>query len=113
MPMGHLSRADSTEDLSDIRRAINRILYTQEIIMTALADLQNADAALKAEVATFLADVATALSADDPDIESVVSDINSQVAALQAADPVTGTAAAATPPASTSGDDSTASTPAS
>jgi hypothetical protein len=67
----------------------------QEKIMTALADLQAADASLKAEVATFLTDVATALSAADPDIESVVSDINSEVSALQAADPVTGTAATA------------------
>ena len=64
--------------------------------MSALTDLQAADASLKAEVATFLADVAAALSADDPDIEAVVSDINSQVAALQAADPVTGTAPAST-----------------
>ena len=65
--------------------------------MSALTDLQNADAALKAEVATFLADVASALTAEDPDIEAVVSDINAQVTALQGADPVTGTSA--TPPA--------------
>lgn len=93
---------------------LDRIEQNQEKIMSALSDLQAADAALKAEVATFLADVATALSADDPDIESVVSDINAQVAALQAADPVTGTAAtaAASPAAGVPADSSTDAAPA-
>jgi hypothetical protein len=69
------------------------ILYNQEMIMTALQDLQAADAALKAEVATFLTDIQTALtnagSANDPAIAQVVADINAEVAALQAADPAT------------------------
>ena len=55
--------------------------------MSALTDLQAADTALKTEVAQFLADVSAALSANDPDVEAVVTDINAQVAALQAADP--------------------------
>ena len=50
--------------------------------------MQAADEALKAEVSTFLADIATALqnagSANDPAIAQVVSDINDEVAALQA-----------------------------
>ena len=60
-------------------------------VMSALAELQAADEALKAEVSTFLADIATALqnagSANDPAIAQVVSDINDEVAALQANDP--------------------------
>ena len=58
--------------------------------MTALADLQAADTALKTEVATFLTDVAAALNAAGTDpaaIEAVVTDINTEVAALQAGDP--------------------------
>ena len=76
------------------------ILNRTETIMSALTDLQAADEALKAEVATFLADIATALqnagSANDPAIAQVVSDINDEVAALQANDPATPTPA---PPA--------------
>ena len=75
--------------------ALASITSQLEEIMSALTDLQAADTALKAEVATFLADIATALGAEDPDIESVVSDINAQVAALQAADPETPAAPAA------------------
>jgi hypothetical protein len=70
-----------------VEQKLDRILRNQEKIMSALTDLQAADASLQAEVATFLADIATALQAEDPDIEQVVSDINAQVAALQAADP--------------------------
>jgi hypothetical protein len=69
----------------------------KEIVMSALTDLQNADQSLKNEVATFLTDVATALSGDNPPIEQVVSDINAEVSQLQAADPETGTS---TPPPS-------------
>lgn len=57
-------------------------------IMSALTDLQAADAALQAEVAQFLQDVVTALQAEDPDIEAVVTDLNTQVANLKAGDPV-------------------------
>ena len=71
--------------------------------MTALQDLQAADAALKTEVSTFLADVSAALagsgSASDPAIEQVVSDINAEVAALQAGDPVPAAPAAPVEPA--------------
>jgi len=67
-------------------------------IMSALSDLQAADQALKDEVATFLADIATVLSGADPNIEQVVSDINAQVAALQAADPVANPPAPPNPP---------------
>ena len=62
--------------------------------MSALDDLQAADTALKNEVAVFLADVVTALQAEDPDIAAVTADLNSQIAALQAGDPE-----AAAPPA--------------
>jgi hypothetical protein len=74
-----------------------------EEIMSALTDLQAADAALKAEVATFLADVSAALansgSSDDPAIEAVVADINNEVAQLQAADPANAAPAAPVEPA--------------
>lgn len=92
-----------------IAAALHRIEHSQEEIMTALADLQAADQALQTEVSTFLADVSTALSTaldngDSAAIEQVVSDINAEVALLQANDPVSGTAAtssSATPAAST------------
>ena len=57
--------------------------------MAALDNLQAADAALKAEVTTFLADVAARLAnAPDPAaVQAVADDVNAEVAALQAADP--------------------------
>ena len=82
---------------------LDRIERTQEKIMSDISDLQAADAALDTEITTFLADVATALTnaaGDASAVEAVVADINAKVAQLQAADPVTGTAAADTPPAS-------------
>ena len=57
------------------------------MIVSALTDLQNADAALQAEVAKFLADIAGRLgSVSDPAAEAVVADINTEIADLQAAD---------------------------
>ena len=76
---------------------LDRIERTQEKIMSDISDLQAADAALDAEITTFLADVATALTnaaGDASAVEAVVADINAKVAQLQAADPVTGTSAA-------------------
>lgn len=73
------------------------ILNRMETVMSALQDLQQADVNLKNEVATFLTDIAAALSADDPNIEAVVSDINAQVSALQGGDPAN--AAPPAPPA--------------
>ena len=84
-------------DWAEVVRILGRIERNQEITLSALTDLQAADEALKAEVVAFLADIATALSADDPAIEQVVADINAQVAALQAGDPVP--VAPAEPPA--------------
>ena len=55
--------------------------------MSALTDLKAADDALKAEVASFLADVAARLTAYDPDVGAVAAYIRAQVAALQAAHP--------------------------
>jgi hypothetical protein len=75
------------EALEPVKQLLTRLHEKADKIMSALTDLQAADASLRAEVATFLADIASALSAEDPDIETVVADINSQVAALQAADP--------------------------
>lgn len=101
-------RCDCAPDIRAIRVTLtslnsNIALITTRLekIMTALADLQAADTALKTEVATFLADVATALTnagTDPAAIEAVVTDINAEVAALTAADPVTGTPPV-TPPA--------------
>lgn len=74
--------------LDALRAQLNRIERNQEKTMSALTDLQAADAALKTEVATFLTDIAGRLgSVDDPSAEAVVADIQAQVAALQAADP--------------------------
>jgi hypothetical protein len=87
--------------LTDAHAKLDKIIDRAEKIMSTLTDLQAADTALKTEVAAFLADVAAALqnAAGDPAaIEQVVADINGQVAALQAGDPVTGTTAAPSGP---------------
>jgi hypothetical protein len=79
-----------TADLRAIRASLVTIITNEEKIMTALADLQAADTALKDEVATFLTDVAAALTSAGTDpaaIEAVVTDINTEVAALKAGDP--------------------------
>ena len=94
-----LAEAELIWRLDQIQESLCELTRKADTIMSALTDLQNADAALKAEVATFLADIATALQAEDPDIESVVSDINSQVSALQAADPANAQPAAPAEPA--------------
>jgi hypothetical protein len=82
-----------------VLKSLEHVLSNQEAIMTALTDLQAADASLQAEVAAFLADIATALQAEDPDIEQVVTDINTEVAALQAADPANAVPPVVAPPA--------------
>ena len=75
----------------------------QEQIMTALENLQAADAALKAEVTTALADFAAKLnsanSANDPAIQAVADDMNALVTQIQAADPATPAPAPAPAPA--------------
>jgi hypothetical protein len=57
--------------------------------MPALDDLRNIDLSLKNTIATFLADVAARLTGDvsADDVEGVVSDLTTEVAALQGADP--------------------------
>lgn len=86
-------RQSVTAEGAALGAQLNAIKTNQEKTMSALDALKAADAALQAEVATFLTDIATALSAEDPDIEQITSDINDQVAALQGGDP-----ANATPP---------------
>lgn len=85
------------EQASTLIWLLVKIYRKMENVMAALQDLQNADQALKTEVATFLADIAQQLSAEDPAIEAVVTDINAEVAALQAADPVNQQPPAPTP----------------
>jgi len=73
--------------LDDIEVALGAIL-------SALTDLQAADDALKAEVATFLTDISgrlTSGSVDDTAAEAIAADINAEVEALKAADPATAT----------------------
>lgn len=80
---------DAREFFADIRKLLDEKVET---IMSALTDLQAADAALQSEVSTFLADVAAALTAaaGDPDaVEAVVTDINNEVSLLQSNDPST------------------------
>lgn len=83
-----------------------RIIENQEKIMTALDNLQAADAALKSEVATALTDFATALqnsgSANDPAIQAVADDMNAMVTQLQGADPANAAPAAPAEPAAPS-----------
>ena len=80
--------------LADVLERMGHTDKRLEKIMAALDDLKAADQALQTEVATFLADVVSALNAQDPDLEAITSDINAQIAALQAGDP-----ANAAPPA--------------
>jgi hypothetical protein len=91
----HFDRpGDHAAVLKTIAASLATIIANEEKIMSALTDLQAADTALKTEVATFLTDVATALTnagTDPAAIEAVVTDINTEVAGLTAADPVTGT----------------------
>ena len=91
---------DITVCLCDHRATQLGDIRTQlEAIMTALDNLQAADAALKAEVTVFLADIAARLgnSPDEAAIQAVADDVNAEVAALQAADPAA--PAADAPPA--------------
>src|ERR1035441_9798932 len=79
-----MCRHDRHSDLTDRLDAIERTLGR---LMSALTDLQGADASLQAEVAKFLLDIAGRLgTVSDPAAEAVVADINTEVAALQAAD---------------------------
>ena len=72
-------------DLSDIEQLITE---QGKRIMTALDNLKAADEALKAEVTTFLADIAGRLSgSSDAEVQAVADDINAEVAALQGGDP--------------------------
>jgi hypothetical protein len=77
-------------DAAGIRTELATITTKLEIIMTALDNLAAADAALKSEVATAIADWAAQLAgssaANDPAIQAVADDMQAQVAALQAAD---------------------------
>lgn len=81
---------------------LSRIIQNQEKIMTALTDLQGADTSLQASVAKLLTDYAAALAAaagDPTAIESVVTDMNSMAAQLNAADAsITGTGTSDTTP---------------
>lgn len=85
--VSYASLRQITTMLTAVQASLKTLNTNVGKLMSALTDLQAADAALKTEVATFLADIAAALGAEDPDIESVVADINAQVAALQKADP--------------------------
>lgn len=73
-------------ELRAILAQLGKIECKGEHIVTALDNLKAADDSLKAEVVTFLADIAARLGAEDPDIQAVADDVNAQVAALQGAD---------------------------
>jgi hypothetical protein len=92
--------------LASIQSLLELILRNQEKQMTALDNLNAADDALKTEVVTILADIQTALTAEDPDVQGVADSINAQIAALQAGDPVP-PAAQTSPPAAPPADGST------
>lgn len=86
-----------TESLRELHRKADDTV-------TALDSLKQADADLKTEVATFLTDIATRLSGDDPDIQAIADDIEGQVAALQGGDPETGAAPPVSAPPATAAD---------
>lgn len=56
---------------------------------TSLDGLKAADTDLQNEVATFLQDVLNQLNGDNPDIDAVAADIETEVAALKSNDPAT------------------------
>jgi septal ring factor EnvC (AmiA/AmiB activator) len=89
-------------DNTAVLKEMAALRRNQEMIMTAVEDLQAAVAELKAEHATFLANVAAKLQGSDGDdaaVQAVVAEIHAEIDALKAADPVTGTAAAPAAPA--------------
>jgi chromosome segregation ATPase len=104
--------------LREINARLHRIEQKEEIIMSGLADLTTNEgqletnvAALLAEWTTFNNDLNTLLENNDPDaaVEAIAQKIaaqNTEIAQvtsdLQAADPVTGTAATTTTAAPTS-----------
>lgn len=111
--------ASVKESLANIEAQLATIIKNQGVIMSGLSDAQAALAAqgtditaLLTEQNTFLADVKTALENGDSDaavealaqqIETNNAQIESVTAALQAGDPVSGTAATTTTPAPVAG----------
>lgn len=83
----------NTNELREIIARLDRIESNQEKTVSGLTDLNANIAALQAEWTTFLADMTTALSNEDSDaaVEAAAQLVAQQTAALQAADPVTGT----------------------
>jgi hypothetical protein len=80
--------------------AIEGKTFTMTVPLSALANAQAADTALKTEISAYIADVATALknaltSGNSTAIQQIADDMTSQAAQLVAADPLT-------PPAGTS-----------
>ena len=66
--------------------------------MTALQNLQAADAALKAEVTTAISDWAATLAnaSNDPAVQAVADDMNNMVTQIKAADPAATTSSSST-----------------
>jgi hypothetical protein len=83
----------NTNELREIIARLDRIESNQEKTVSGLTDLNANIAALQAEWTTFLADMTTALSNEDSDaaVEAAAQLVAQQTAALQSADPVTGT----------------------
>lgn len=87
----HEFREIVTRQLTQITTGLGALNQKVGKIMTALDNLQAADAALKAEVTQALTDFAAALqnsgSASDPAIQAVADDMNAMVTQIQGADP--------------------------
>jgi hypothetical protein len=84
-----------------------RFVVTTPVSGSGLTNAQAADAALKAEIATYIQDVATklqqALAGGDPDsdVQAIADDLNADATTLQQNDPLTGTNATGTTGTST------------
>ena len=84
---------DTTAQLVSLNERLN-------VMATSLDNLKAADTDLQNEVATFLQDVLDRLNGDNPDIDAVTADIESEVANLKGNDPATPAAPPAPPAAS-------------
>lgn len=75
-----------------IHEQLDRIEERVNQMSTSMTNLQAADDALKAEVVQVLADVATAIAnannGANPAIDQVAADVQAQIAALKAGDPI-------------------------
>jgi cell division GTPase FtsZ len=87
-----------TSQLNEIQATLNKLVEQGEKEMSAISDLQAADAAIQSAVAAAVTliqgFVSGTVNADDPQVEAVVSDLNAAASALSGASAPPATASA-------------------